>query len=183
MKKNTPAFTLVETLVAISILLVAIVGPFYAIQRSITASYIARDQLIGSSLSQEAVEYVYALRDGNYLTNQKNGTSIPWLAGADGTTDASGNSTNCTTANGCTLDPTQSVPLVACAAGGCMPLTLDTSTGRYTQVTTNPVTKFTRKVVVTTISSVEAKVQVTVTWKTLTTPYTLVTTEELYNWL
>lgn len=176
-----PAFTLVETLVAISVLLIAIVGPFYAIQKSITASFVARDQLTASALSQEGLEYVYALRDNNYLQRQL-GSNPSFLAGLDNTSNVRGDSANCFMANGCTLDPAVVPGLVACSTN-CTPLTLYTgSPVRYSQDSTNPVTKFTRKITATSITSYEVQVIVLVSWITLGTPYSVTTTEDFYNW-
>jgi prepilin-type N-terminal cleavage/methylation domain-containing protein len=60
--------TLVETLVAVSILAVAIVAPMTLTMQSLSAAYYARDQVIASNLAQEALEAVRAIRDANILT-------------------------------------------------------------------------------------------------------------------
>lgn len=60
-------FTLVETLVAISILLIAVVGPMSAIGASITQLGVARDQMIAVNLAQEGIETVRQIRDSNML--------------------------------------------------------------------------------------------------------------------
>ncbi len=90
------AFTLVETLVAITILLIAIVGPLYTLHKSVLASYTARDKLIASALAQEGLEYIRAVRGDNYLSGRT------WLAGVDGTSNGS-NSANCISSS-CTVD-------------------------------------------------------------------------------
>lgn|SRR5574343_620778 len=54
-KKDT-GFTIVETLVAITILMVAIAGPLTIAQRGLTASIYARDQVTASFYAQEAME-------------------------------------------------------------------------------------------------------------------------------
>ena len=95
-------FTLVETLVAITIIALAIVGPLYAVQQSLNVSRVSRDQLVASALAQEAVEYVRSIRDGNYLYNLRTGAARSWLYGIDGTAG----STNCSIAR-CVVDPTQ----------------------------------------------------------------------------
>ena len=71
------AFTLVETLVAISIIMIAIAGPFQVIEHALASAQISRDELIGNSLAQEGVEYVRSVRDGNYLYNRANPGAIP----------------------------------------------------------------------------------------------------------
>jgi prepilin-type N-terminal cleavage/methylation domain-containing protein len=81
--------TLVETLVAISILTIAVVGPLGIIGQALHSSYYTRDQVTAYYLSQEAIEYVRNLRDMQSIniTNQYlSGTaeaSLPlWTSGA-----------------------------------------------------------------------------------------------------
>jgi type II secretory pathway pseudopilin PulG len=58
-------FTIVETLVAIAILMIAISGPLSISSKSLTAALYAKDQMIASYLAQETIEYVTNLRDNN----------------------------------------------------------------------------------------------------------------------
>lgn len=165
-------FTLVETLVAIAILMIAIVGPYYSIQQAIVASFAARDQLIASSLAQEGEEYIYFLRDRNYLqVKELNASGVTWLTGMD----------SCFTTYGCTVDPAAGT-LAACSSGGCTPLKLATN-GLYTQTGSYPATRFTRTVKIQTINAYEVRVTVTVTWVTSHRNFSVSTVEELYNWL
>ena len=60
--------TLIETLVAISILSVAIVAPMSLTMQSLSAAYYARDQITAFNLAQEAIESVRSVRDGNILS-------------------------------------------------------------------------------------------------------------------
>lgn len=59
--------TLIETLVAITILTVAIVSPMSLTMQSLSAAYYARDQITAFNLAQEAVESVRSARDENIL--------------------------------------------------------------------------------------------------------------------
>lgn len=69
MKKfTTSGFTLIETLVAITIVTVAVSGAFFTANSSMVAASIARDQLTASYLAQEGIEYVRMMRDNIYLT-------------------------------------------------------------------------------------------------------------------
>ena len=61
-------FTLVETMVAITILTLAVSGAFMAASSAINAANIASDQLTASYLAQEGIEYVRVMRDNTYLT-------------------------------------------------------------------------------------------------------------------
>jgi len=60
-------FTLVETLVAVTILLVVITGPMTIASNGIKNSYYAGDQTTAVYLAQEAIEAVQKLRDDNAL--------------------------------------------------------------------------------------------------------------------
>jgi type II secretory pathway pseudopilin PulG len=185
MIKNQPqkAFTLVETLVAITVLITAIVGPLYAVHKSLVASYTARDTLTATALAQEGIEYVRSVRDGNYLANPGNpnnwlsGLSSCMITGVEGPSDY-----------GCGPDPiTRTVEVcgkpTTAAPAGCTPLKLDSSY-RYRQGATGTVTRFARRVTITPVpsSSSEVVVTTTVAWSTLHIAYTVVVTEHLYNW-
>lgn len=73
--KEKKGFTLVETLVAITILLIAIVGPMTAASRGLHNVFTARDQITATYLAQESIEQVYMLRDENALEEVGNGGS------------------------------------------------------------------------------------------------------------
>jgi prepilin-type N-terminal cleavage/methylation domain-containing protein len=68
-------FTLIETLVAVSLLVIAIVAPMSLVSQSLTSAYYARDQVAAYSLAQEGIEAVRAVRDGNILNNAITGSS------------------------------------------------------------------------------------------------------------
>ena len=63
----TRAFTLIETLVAISLLSIAIVAPMSLTSQSLVSAYFARDQVTAFNLAQEGLEAVRAFRDGQVL--------------------------------------------------------------------------------------------------------------------
>lgn len=80
---NTTGYSLVEALVAISILLVAIVGPMTIASQGIKSSAFALEQNTAFFLAQEGIETMFALR-GDYLLDENlNGSSAPdswsWL--------------------------------------------------------------------------------------------------------
>ena len=56
-------FTIIETLIAITILMIAIVGPLTASNRAYTASLDARNESIASFLAQEELEMVSNVKD------------------------------------------------------------------------------------------------------------------------
>lgn len=77
-------FTMVETLVAIAILMIAIAGPLTIAQKGLTAAVYARDQVIASFLAQDAMEYIKNVRDYNISTGSSN-----WLTYIDSCTSGS----------------------------------------------------------------------------------------------
>lgn len=60
-------FTIVESLVAISILMIAVLGPLVVVSQAFKVSFFARDQMNSFYLAQEAIEYVRNTRDRNSL--------------------------------------------------------------------------------------------------------------------
>ncbi len=65
-------FTLVETLVAIAVLMIAIAGPLVVASKGLTAALISRDQMTASLLAQETMEMIKNTRDNNVSTG------LPW---------------------------------------------------------------------------------------------------------
>lgn len=177
-------FTLVETLVAITVVVTAMVGPLYAVQQSLNASRTAREQLIASSLAQEGVEYVRNIRDNNYLCLFMNpGSNRSWLYRLDGT-GASGASCvatasaeNCIAPATCVVDPTQDT-----ISRSIVPLYLD-PTGLYNQASSGVPTPYTRTVQLSAVSATEMLVTVTVTWTSKGQQRNVTVREYLHNWL
>lgn len=162
-------FTLVETLVAITVLTVAVAGPFAAIQGALQSSFITRDQLTAAGLAQEGIEYIRARRDNNYLAG------AAWLSGINGT-----GGPNCITST-CRVDPRANT--IAVCSGAACTLNFDAANSRYTHQTGLPTSRFTRTVQLTTISANEVRVTSTVTWRTGVVDYTFTLTENIRDWL
>lgn len=180
-------FTLVETLIAITVLTVAIVGPYHAVQTALNVSFVARDELVATSLAQEGLEYVRSVRDSNFDYNVANPASAgTWLYGLDGTTRAGVTGRNCFSGTQCTVDITQAsvVNAIEPCSGVCAPLNVAIN-GLYTQSAPSGyvVSKYTRSVTLTTINPHEAQVSSTVSWKTLGLTHTITVTNNLQNWL
>jgi type II secretory pathway pseudopilin PulG len=84
--------TLIETLVAITMLTVAIIAPMSLTMQSLSGSYYARDQVVAFNLAQEALESVRAIRDGNVLqiaygTGDCDGSPMHLMCGIPTATD------------------------------------------------------------------------------------------------
>jgi len=64
---NKSGFTIIETLVAISVLMIAVAGPLVVAHRGLNAALHARDQSIATFLAQEALEVARNVKDnGNW---------------------------------------------------------------------------------------------------------------------
>ncbi|HEY4526360.1 MAG TPA: hypothetical protein VJK53_00685 [Candidatus Paceibacterota bacterium] len=64
---HSRAFTLVETLLAVSLLCIAITAPMLLTVQALSAAYYSRDQITAYHLAQEGIEGVHAIRDGQIL--------------------------------------------------------------------------------------------------------------------
>lgn len=68
-------FTLVEALVALSILIVGIISGFILVTKALYNVTIIQDRLTASFLAQEGIELVRQIRDTNYLKKLKGETN------------------------------------------------------------------------------------------------------------
>lgn len=72
-EKKKKGFSFIETLVAITLLLTAVVAPLSLAQDGIVAARLAQDQIVAFYLGQEGIELVKNLRDHNRLNNDSAG--------------------------------------------------------------------------------------------------------------
>lgn len=82
-KKNNrkSGFTLMETMVAIFIIMLAITGPMVFTQNALRAAFLSRDQITAFFLAQDAIEYIKNIRDGHVVDIIKSPSDNPsgWL--------------------------------------------------------------------------------------------------------
>ncbi len=107
-KNYTDGFTLVEALIAISILMIAIASPMTLAQKGLSTATLSKDQMIASFLAQDGVEAVKNIRD-QIAVSASPGSD--WL-GAPLTPCVCGPSDNCdfnvpTGLKFCTIDTTR----------------------------------------------------------------------------
>jgi len=153
-------FTLVEMLIAVSLLLMVIVGPMTMAQKGIQNAYYANEQLTAVFLAQEAMEGIRALRDKNALNVYSgNGNDTEdWL-------DSLNN--RCTDGSGqCAYDPTDR-NLERCRNGqnnNCI-LRLNAQDGYDYVMTSGTDSIYTRKVYMRDLGTIRGThVTVEVTW-------------------
>jgi prepilin-type N-terminal cleavage/methylation domain-containing protein len=157
-RPKTRGFTLVEAMVAISILSLSITGPMLIAQKGIGSAIYARDQITAFYLAQEAVEYIRNVRDSNRIN------AVSWLS----------NLSPCLSGLTCIVDArytdyTNPSAIVTCPGGTCSPLSFDGTELIYGYGVGGlwRVTPFTRSVQMTETSpGKEAVISVTVSWTT-----------------
>lgn len=166
--KNISGFTLVETLVAISILLLVIVGPITIAQKGIRNAYFANEQFTAVFLAQEAIESVRQLRDADGLDAYDK--LLNSVAGADTWNEMDSFADTCDDEN-CAYMRGENPLFRPCSdsfANNCE-VTRSVSDGTLGHNPSADDTQFTRHVRVTDMVSVGAdvvgiQVRVTVTW-------------------
>lgn len=167
---KTKGFTLIETLVAISILILAVTGAFSAAQSGISSAIFSKDQIVAFYLAQEGVEYVRNMRDQNGL--DVDGT-VGWLDGIAGEDDP------CEAGAPCYIDAVND-EILRCP-GTCPNIKLNEN-GFYTHQS-GVDTKFKREVKVeTVIPNQEVAITVTVTWSKGLVNREFVARENILNW-
>ena len=178
--KNKKGFTLVETLVAISVLMLSVLGPITFAAQGIQNTYYARDQIIAFYLAQEGIELIRAKRDNNALDS----TSASWLAGI---TDPS---TGCTDSTGCGVEAQNAGSFVPCTTAESCRMYYDelgltspaSQRGVYVLSGSGGVaTTFVRTIQLVVVSPQEYDVVSTVSWQTARLSKTITVRSKIFN--
>lgn len=176
--QHIQGFTLVETLIAISVLMIAITGPLTLAGRGLHATVVAKDQDSAFYLAQDAIEYIRWVRDTNKLR------SAGWLVGLE----------NCTSAAGTTACYINSLAHVvsSCGAATCpTAINYDSTNNYYTYSTGSGIQPsiFTRTVRITDVPcggsacTDEKAVTVIVSWRDQGSIVRSVTVREnIFSW-
>ena len=167
---------MVETLIAISVLAVAITGPLVIAQKGLQAALISKDQITAFYLAQDALEYIRYARDTNCLVAGGGSGGCPvaqWLQG-NGSASQDVNLTPCVSTAGtaaCTIDVIALTQPAACAGGVCSAINYDSANNYFTYAS-GSASIFTRTITIQNNPSCgapcnpnEAAVVVTVTWR------------------
>jgi type II secretory pathway pseudopilin PulG len=187
---RSAGFSIIETIVAITILIVAVVGPLTIAQKSLASASYSKDQVAAAYLAEEGVEFVEYVRSDNALQGKS------WLNSLDSCVDNDGSGAP----RQCGIDP--SAPgsvngnqIIDCGGKGgrACELYFNSGTGVYGHRLSAGFnkTKFTRKIHITTSASngsgllagAEAAVSSVVSWPT--PPFgsqTITTVDYLTNW-
>mgnify|MGYP001592018519 CR=1 FL=1 len=182
-QKYNKGFTLVETLIAVTILATAVAGTMTIAFQGLRGAQLAKDELVASYLAQEGVDFIRAWRDQNYLSGLVTSPDdADWVSGL---VNGAGGAP-CATANGCTVDMTDPTSAPDICGGVCNPLTFDPADGLYSQEAaggTRVNSPFTRTIRMSSLSANKYHiVTVTMTWQTGPISRQLVLREVLSNW-
>jgi len=161
-------FTLIETMVALSIITFAILGPISLATYSVRTSTLVKNNVIASFLAQDAMEYIKNWRDDNYLQGEG------WLNKLEGP---------CANPSGCRVDTTRpwdnNSAIVNCP-GTCPLLKYDGSSYNHS---TGDDTIFRRKYKISEDpSGKEAKISITVSWDDKFGPHSFVWEDHIFDW-
>lgn len=188
-RANERGFSILEALVAITILVIATTGPMVFAQQSIRAARLAGDQVTAFYLAQDAVEFVKHVRDENSLNLDR----FDWLSGLE----------ECFGANGCQISTPEwssgqtSEAVDACLGGDCPLFEQRTADGKgklygIFDGTADGESRFSRRLTITapegadpSLETEEVKVEVEVTWTSLgiANERRVVVSDYVYNWI
>lgn len=164
--RNTPehkkGFTIVETLVAITILLLAITGTMTTAQKGLQSAHYANDQMVAVFLAQEAIESIRQYRDTKTLQAYHN-------QGGQNPIDTEDWMPNVDCAQGCIYNKNHTPVYEVCSNNNdennrCF-VQLDSESGEYIQGGFGTPTKFTRTIYFTETRPGEVSVWVDVSWE------------------
>ncbi|PIT96853.1 hypothetical protein COT82_00920 [Candidatus Campbellbacteria bacterium CG10_big_fil_rev_8_21_14_0_10_35_52] len=164
-------FTMIESLVAISVLAMSIIGPMTIASKSLSSAMFSRDQITAFYLAQEAVEFVRNARDENNIQGNEN-----WL---------DGDINICRNGNVCTIDIIETLgnQIKQCigGTGSCPVLKYDDNINFYTYKS-GADSKFTREIQLTEINNREEEIKVTLSWETGFLNKNFVVKENIFDW-
>jgi len=170
---DNKGFTIIESLVAITVLVLAITGVASAIQTGISSYIFSKNQIIAFYLAQEGFEQVRNIRDENSLKTQD------WL------TSLSANSSDpCYFGQACIIDPVRSAVPTRCSGGpgNCPVIRQDAVTGFFGYDPAWSATIFRREIILTQINPQEIAVTVTVDWSKGVVNRQFRARENILNW-
>lgn len=189
--KNNSGFTLVETLVAVSIFTVSVLALMMVLSNSLSNANYAKRKLVATFLAQEGVEYMRNLRDTYVLYEP----SPPPPPNQNRWVNFKGHISDCNSA--CYFDHTEidffdqsqpiiDMPIVLCPAQNCSELFYDSLTGEYNYDVAGINSGYIRKIQISdvtgSVNGDEVKVISTVSYSTPSGTKSISLEENLFNW-
>ncbi|MEX2369295.1 MAG: prepilin-type N-terminal cleavage/methylation domain-containing protein [Candidatus Paceibacterota bacterium] len=116
-------FSLIETVVAITILLVVVSGVMNLIYQGTTASQQQQERITATYLATEAIEFIRADRDTYWLEDIGSHAFDDWINSTDVSV--------CQSTNGCTVDARIGTESINACSGDCDILKYNTATKMY----------------------------------------------------
>lgn len=184
-ENHSSGFTLVETLLAISIFSISIVVMMSVLSGGVADTNYTEQKIIANYLAQEGVEYVRNLRDTLMLYNI-NGPAAGWGALKNKLTAA-----GCLSDNGCYFNPAglnyesisesvANLQVISCT-GACPIISYNVADGEYGY--NGSALGYRRKIQFLNVNVNEIKITSTVTWEKESQTYSTAFTENLFNWI
>lgn len=102
--KKKRGFSLVETLIAVIIIIISVVTPLSIASRAITFANVSRDSIVATNLAQESIEFIRSERDGTAMTTASPNRFSAFLAKFGYNAGNPALSTACFSAAGCAID-------------------------------------------------------------------------------
>ncbi len=167
-------FTLIEALVAISILIIGILNGFILVTRALYNVAVIQDRLTASFLAQEGIELVRNIRDTNFIKILQGG-SVSWRQGL---LDSSSGRCYIIDNN---LGTRQGIELKETNCDNSSPLKYDSINKIFTYQSGND-SVFHREIKIETISPNEIRILCTVKWRSKNMNFSLTVEDHLFNW-
>jgi hypothetical protein len=163
-------FTLVETVVAILLLMIAIVGPIGLAQRSLTSAFQAQNKITATYLAQDAIEFIKNARDTNIIEGRERLEGLYNLCGASCRID---------TVSALGVPEDAACPISICSGD----ITFNSSTNQYGHQTGAEweSTNFFRSVQIVARTGAEATATATVSWDTTFGTESITVSQGLFN--
>lgn len=169
-------FTLIETLVAITVIVMAITGSYAAAQNGVVTEIFTKDQVVATFLAQEGVEQIRNQIDNNGLSGAS------WL---DGIT--TGASAPCATGP-CKVDITTSPQISTClpvtenGVTKCSEYLKQDPNSKIYQYSQGNTTRYRRTITITQVSPNEITVESRLDWSKGSVARSFSAKENLMNW-
>lgn len=173
-------YSMVEVLVAISILLLATAGPMTIAARSLQYAQFTAQQNTAFFLAQEGIEAVFKIRAASgleHLDNPSSNAAWDWMS--------DGALSSCRNANGCDIDwrdDSLTNNIVSCSTiANCkLYFNAGNSLARYTHQSAGEETPYTRVITISSVSPTEALVRSQVSWESTSAAGTRTVTLQTY---